>query len=230
MRSTIRVFIKTELKKRETNRAKQTKDATTPVASVAPATPVEAPAAAPAAAATVATDGVAMATIAAGEAQQGQDQTQDQNQDQNQDQDQVAGSSSSAYSSKPLDNAQSRAEDSQMQESGYADAGQQQDNVPADGTALTNGDNNTNADTADQTVRNSHFLQSFIDNSSNMCRISPLGMIQDHKKKKTVHCTFIERTYFLLTCRNRGTRRLRMPWHKETTPQQNPHKQTVQSP
>ncbi|CAK7245627.1 MAG: hypothetical protein STHCBS139747_007211 [Sporothrix thermara] len=38
MRSTIRVFIKTELKKRETTRAKQTKEA----APLAPATPVEA--------------------------------------------------------------------------------------------------------------------------------------------------------------------------------------------
>ncbi|CAK7203437.1 hypothetical protein SEUCBS139899_006171 [Sporothrix eucalyptigena] len=102
MRSTIRVFIKTELKKRETSRAKQTKEATP----VAPVTPVEAAATAPGDQATsqstTATDGTA--AIAVGEAQRDM------------------GSSTTYSSSKPLDNAQSGAEDSQMQDVGQAGA------------------------------------------------------------------------------------------------------------
>lgn len=186
MRSTIRVFIKTELKKRETNRAKQTKDAT----QVAPATPVEAPAAAAETAAataalvsgepqvqSTATDGMAVATIAAGEAQQGQGQ---------------GTGSSSSYSSKPLDNAQSRAEDSQMQESGHAGA-RREDDAPADGAALTNGGNDLSADTADQTVRNSHFLRVLLMISATVS-FSLWG--QDDTKRKTVQCTFFENVQF----------------------------------
>jgi hypothetical protein len=180
MRSTIRVFIKTELKKRETNRAKQTKDATP----ATPTTPVEAPATAatvvsgePQAQAS-ATDGTAVATVAVGEAQQGQGQGQ-------------GTGSSSSYSSKPLDNAQSqsRAEDSQMQESGHADARQQEADAPADGAALTNGDNNLSAATADQIVRNFHFLRVSIDDTSSSLVFLCPRLGQDDKNRKFVPCT-----------------------------------------
>lgn len=181
MRSTIRVFIKTELKKRETSRAKQTKDATP----ATPSTPVEAPAASAATGesqAQIAADGVAAISV-------GETQTQSQTQTQTQ----GDGSSSSSYSSKPLDNAQSqpRAEDSQMQESGHTGERPQDDalTVPtgstSDETALTNGDNNTSADTADQTVRNNHFAcsEQTQNNTGNACTAPNI-----------VH---------LLTCRNR---------------------------
>ena len=109
MRSTIRVFIKTELKKRETTRAKQTKEA----APLAPATPVEA--AAVTAAAVLSTTAAVTGDMAAANANAMEEAQQQQG---------MMGSSTTYSSSRDaLDNApiQFRAEDSQqqMQESGH---------------------------------------------------------------------------------------------------------------
>lgn len=164
MRSTIRVFIKTELKKRETTRAKQTKDAQ-PVAP-ALATPVEA--FSEQYSQSTVTDGVA--AIAVGEAQ---------------------GTGTSSFSSKPLDNAPSRAEDSQMQESGHV--GARQEDAPdsnhngSDG-AVTNG-NNISVGPTDHSVRNSHFSHALL-------KVPTAGVRKHVSWGMSI----------LLTCRNHGKR------------------------
>ncbi len=137
MRSTIRVFIKTELKKRETSRAKQTKD----VAPATPITPVEA--LGDHSQATV-TEG--MAAVVVGETQ--------------------GTGGTSSLSQKTVDNALSGAEDSQMQETGPADARQEDatDNSHDRGGV---GDNGKDAGTGPthESVRNNcspflHFVRS----------------------------------------------------------------------
>lgn len=121
MRSTIRVFIKTELKKRETSRAKQTKE-TTPVA---PATPVEAPVTGELSQSTV-TDGVA--AIAVGETQ---------------------GAGTLSFS-KTVDNAPSGVEDSLMQDHAHTNASQESVPA-SQGNGSTNDDNGDNVNNASNT-------------------------------------------------------------------------------